>query len=83
MVGCQLQFAESMLRKKVDRTNFIWHNINGLKIYPNANSIGWSLGTLFTNFEWARWMGTIGHRALESAFNWDIISQKTEQGYRL
>jgi glycosyltransferase involved in cell wall biosynthesis len=63
-------------------SEFIWHNVNGLKIYPNANSIGWGLGTLFTNFEWARWMGTNGHRAVESAFTWDIIAQKTEQCYK-
>jgi len=62
-------------------SEFIWHNVNGLKVYPNANSIGWGLGTLFTNFEWARWMGTNGHRAVESAFTWDIIAQKTEQCY--
>ena len=62
-------------------SEFIWHNVNGLKVYPNANSNGWGLGTLFTNFEWARWMGTNGHRAVESAFTWDIIAQKTEQCY--
>src|SRR2546421_6090507 len=45
---------------------FVWHNVNGLKIYPDPNSVGWGLGTLFTNFEWARWMGDNGHRAVES-----------------
>jgi len=60
---------------------FIWHNVNGLKIYPNVNSIGWGLGTLFTNFDWARWMGANGHQAVHSAFTWDIIAEKTEQCY--
>jgi glycosyltransferase involved in cell wall biosynthesis len=61
---------------------FIWHNFNGLKIYPNTNSVGWGVGTLFTNFDWARWMGANGRETVESAFTWDIIAEKTEQCYR-
>lgn len=29
-------------------SEFIWHNVTGLKIYPTAESVGWGLGTLFT-----------------------------------
>jgi glycosyltransferase involved in cell wall biosynthesis len=61
---------------------FIWHNVNGLKIYPTPESVGWGIGTLFTNFEWARWMGANGRRAAETAFSWDTIAEKTEQCYR-
>ncbi len=61
---------------------FIWHNVTGLKIYPNPDSVGWGLGTLFTNFEWARWMGGNGRRAAETEFTWDRIAEKTEQCYR-
>lgn len=60
---------------------FIWHNVNGLKVYPTVESIGWGLGTLFTNFDWARWMGSNGRRAAETAFNWDSIAGKTEECY--
>lgn len=60
---------------------FIWHNVNGLKVYATPESIGWGLGTLFTNFEWARWMGGNGRMAAETAFGWDVIAQKTEQCY--
>ena len=52
---------------------FVWHNVNGLKIYASADSVGWGLGTLFTNFEWARWMGRNGRTAVETAFSWDTI----------
>ena len=31
---------------------FVWHNVNGLKVYPTVDSVGWGLGTVFTNFEW-------------------------------
>jgi len=61
---------------------FIWHNVNGLKTYASTESVGWGLGTLFTNFEWARWMGANGRRAAESAFNWDHVAETTEQCYR-
>jgi glycosyltransferase involved in cell wall biosynthesis len=61
---------------------FIWHNVTGLKIYATPESVGWGLGTLFTNFEWARWMGTNGRRAAETTFSWDTIAGKTEQCYQ-
>jgi len=50
---------------------FVWHEVNGLKIFPTPESIAWGLGTLFTNFEWARWMGANGRKAVETTFNWD------------
>jgi glycosyltransferase involved in cell wall biosynthesis len=55
---------------------FVWHEVNGLKVYPNPNSIAWGLGTLFTNFEWARWMGRNGRIAVESTFSWDSIADR-------
>ncbi len=61
---------------------FIWHNVTGLKIYPQVDSVGWGIGTLFTNFDWARWMGANGRRVAEAAFTWDLIAEKTEQCYR-
>ncbi len=60
----------------------IWHNVTGLKIYPTPDSVGWGLGTLFTNFEWGRWMGANGRRAAETSFTWDIIAEQTEKCYR-
>jgi len=61
---------------------FIWHNVTGLKVYATSDSVGWGIGTLFTNFEWARWMGGNGRRAAETAFKWDSIAEKTEQCYQ-
>ncbi len=60
---------------------FVWHNVTGLKIYPSPDSVGWGVGTLFTNFEWARWMGANGRHAAETEFTWDRIAEKTEQCY--
>ncbi len=63
-------------------SEFIWHNVTGLKISPTPESVGWGIGTLFTNFEWARWMGANGRRAAEAAFSWDRIAETTEQCYQ-
>jgi glycosyltransferase involved in cell wall biosynthesis len=63
-------------------SEFIWHDVTGLKIYATPDSVGWGLGTLFTNFEWARWMGSNGRHAAETTFSWDSIAQKTEQCYQ-
>ena len=61
---------------------FIWHEVNGLKVQANPDSIGWGLGTLFTDFEWARWMGRNGRIAAETAFAWDQIAEETLAVYR-
>lgn len=61
---------------------FIWHKVNGLKVAANPDSIGWGLGTLFTDFEWARWMGRNGRLAAETAFCWDAIADQTLEVYQ-
>jgi glycosyltransferase involved in cell wall biosynthesis len=60
---------------------FVWHEVNGLKVYATPDSIAWGLGTLFTNFEWARWMGRNGRVAAESAFSWDAVSKQVLSVY--
>ncbi len=60
---------------------FVWHHVNGLKIYPNADSVAWGIGTLFTDFEWARWMGRNGRIAAEAAFSWDAVANHVAQLY--
>jgi glycogen synthase len=62
---------------------FVWHQVNGLKIYPNPDSVAWGIGTLFTNFEWARWMGRNGRMAAETAFSWNAVANDVAQVYRL
>ena len=56
---------------------FVWHEVTGLKIYPTPESLAWGLGTLFTNFDWGRWMGHNGRVAAEAAFSWDAIADRT------
>jgi glycosyltransferase involved in cell wall biosynthesis len=61
---------------------FVWHEVNGLKVHATPESIGWGLGTLFTDFEWARWMGRNGRIAAETAFDWDRIADQTLAVYQ-
>lgn len=61
---------------------FVWHEVNGLKIHPTPESAAWGLGTLFTNFEWARWMGRNGRTAVEDAFTWDKAGDRVLAVYR-
>ncbi len=60
---------------------YVWHKVNGLKIHPHPESIAWGLGTLFTNFEWARWMGHNGRIAVETVFNWDTVGDQVLSVY--
>jgi len=60
---------------------FVWHGVTGLKIQPTVDSVGWGIGTLFADFEWARWMGANGRHAAETAFTWEIAAQRTERCY--
>lgn len=60
---------------------FVWHGVTGLKIEPTVESVGWGIGTLFGDFQWARWMGKNGRYAAETAFTWDIAAERTERAY--
>ncbi len=55
---------------------FVWHEVNGLLVNPTPDSIAWGLGTLFTNFEWGRWMGRNGKMGAETAFSWDGLADQ-------
>lgn len=74
-------------RKPVIGTNnggpgeLIWHDVTGFKINPQPESIAWGIGTLFGNFEHARWMGQNGRAAVERDFSWDIIAEHTYKTY--
>jgi glycosyltransferase involved in cell wall biosynthesis len=61
---------------------FVWHNVNGLKVHANPDSIAWGLGTLFSDFEWGRWMGENGRIAAQTAFTWDMVAEQTVAVYR-
>lgn len=57
-------------------SEIIWHDVNGFKIYASPESIAWGIGTLFSDFEHARWMGRNGRVSVETAFSWDVIADQ-------
>jgi glycogen synthase len=59
----------------------VWHDVNGLKIRDNPESIAWGIGTLFHDFDHARWMGRNGRLTVETAFSWDAIADETLHAY--
>ncbi len=62
-------------------SEIVWHDVNGLKIYANPQSVAWGIGTLFADFDHARWMGRNGRVAVETAFSWDTIADQTLRVY--
>ncbi len=57
-------------------SEIVWHDVNGFQIYPNPESIAWGVGTLFSDFEHAQWMGRNGRIAVETVFSWDMIAEE-------
>jgi glycosyltransferase involved in cell wall biosynthesis len=60
---------------------YVSHEFNGLKIMPHPDSIAWGVGTLFSDFDRARWMGANGRQAVNRRFAWDIIAVQTLDVY--
>lgn len=58
-------------------TEFVWHNVNGFKVHATPDSIARGIGSMFANFDHARWMGSKGREAVEQSFSWDTIAEQT------
>ena len=56
--------------------DYVWHDVNGLKVYDNPGSIAWGIKTIFSDFERGRWMGSNGRKTAEG-FSWDNIAKMT------
>jgi len=59
----------------------VWHDVTGLKVYANPDSIAWGIGTVFSDFDHARWMGRNGRIAVETAFSWDVVCDQVLDVY--
>ena len=60
---------------------YVRHGVDGYKIYANADSVAWGLGTLFQDWNHARTMGENGRQAVAKSFTWDVIAGKTIEVY--
>ncbi len=59
----------------------VWHNVNGLKVYPTPDSVAWGIGAMLEDLGHARWMGKNGRLAVEASFSWDSISDQVMEAY--
>ncbi len=60
---------------------YVWHEVNGLKIHPSPDSVGWGIGAIFNDFDHGRWLGGNGRRAVEERFTWDQIGREVLEVY--
>jgi glycosyltransferase involved in cell wall biosynthesis len=61
---------------------YIRHETNGLKIYPRPDSVSWGINRIFSNFDWARQLGSNGRRCLEQQYGWDKVAEKVLGVYK-
>ena len=64
-------------------SEFIRHEVNGLKIYPRPDSVCWGLNRVFSDFDWARQLGRNGRQFLEERYSWDKVAEQVLEVYRL
>lgn len=60
---------------------FVWHGVTGLKTLTDARSLAEAMVFLLNDIQLARWMGNNGRIAVETAFSWDHIAQRTRAVY--
>jgi glycosyltransferase involved in cell wall biosynthesis len=63
-------------------SEYVRHEVDGLKIEPNPSSVAWGVCRLFSDFEKARWMGQNGRKVAEERFRWDMIVRQIIAVYR-
>jgi glycosyltransferase involved in cell wall biosynthesis len=56
--------------------DYVWHEVNGLKVDANPNSIAWGIKSIFGDLERAKWMGLVGKKTV-AGFLWDNIARMT------
>jgi len=58
-------------------SEYVWHEVNGLKTEPKPDCVARALGIIFSDFKRSRWMGGNGRKAVEDCFKWDMIVEQT------
>ena len=62
-------------------SEFVWHEVTGLRVHATVDSVAWGVGTMLRDVEHARWMGRNGRVAVEKAFSWEGVAERTEGVY--
>lgn len=76
--------AKPVIATQVGGPNeFVDHEFTGLKITPNPDSVAWGVGTLFSDFQRASWMGKNGKQKVADHFTWDTVAAQTYTTYQI
>jgi len=59
----------------------VWHDVTGLRVYQNPNSIAWGIKSLLADREKGKWLGKNGRNAVEKVFNWRVAAKNTLKVY--
>lgn len=62
-------------------SEFVWHEVTGLKIHDNPSSLAGGIERIFSNHEFGQWMGRNGRIAVETGFSWDMVASQVEKVY--
>jgi starch synthase len=68
--------ARPVIATHTGPSEFIWHDVTGLKVYPNQSSLVWGLERILRDREFGAWMGNNGRVAVDDAFTWDAVARK-------
>jgi glycosyltransferase involved in cell wall biosynthesis len=60
---------------------YVEHGVDGLKIYPDPDSIAWGINRAFENFDRLQQMGRHGRQKVERGFTWDAVADETLNVY--
>lgn len=60
----------------------IWHEVTGLKVFQQPDSIAWGVKYIVKNPEKGKWMGKNGRYAVETKFNWENIAKEYLEAYK-
>jgi len=63
-------------------SEYVRHEIDGLKIYPRPDSVVWGINRILSDFDQARWMGQNGREVLVDQFTWSKIASQTLDVYK-
>jgi uncharacterized protein YqgV (UPF0045/DUF77 family) len=62
-------------------SEYLRHEVDGLKVFPNPESVAWGLREAFGDFERAEAMGAEGRKSVEREFRWERIAEQTLEVY--
>lgn len=60
---------------------FLFHEVNGLRVEPSPEVISDAILRMVADFDHLRWLGRNGRVAVETAFTWDKVAERTLQAY--